>query len=113
MAIALAIALCAAGAAHAQAMPLTLGGNLNFTPGYETRLSEDQTALVGDKLVFDAYALWTVKPGMALRLSATNLAARDYTTAAASTSSRHLAPPRARPRARWPPPARSGSCGWS
>lgn len=80
MAIALAIALCAAGAAHAQAMPLTLGGNLNFTPGYETRLSEDQTALVGDKLVFDAYALWTVKPGMALRLSATNLAARDYTT---------------------------------
>ena len=61
-------------------VPLTLGGNLNFTPGYETRLSEDQAALVGDKLVFDAYALWTFKPGAALRLSATNLAPRDYTT---------------------------------
>jgi iron complex outermembrane receptor protein len=63
-----------------RSVPLTLGGNFNFTPGYETRLSEDQTALVGDKLVFDAYALWTFKPGVALRLSATNLAARDYTT---------------------------------
>ncbi|HSV70676.1 MAG TPA: TonB-dependent receptor [Methylibium sp.] len=63
-----------------RAVPLTLGGNLNFTPGYETRLSEEQTALVGDKLVFDAYALWTFKPGVALRLSANNWAARDYTT---------------------------------
>jgi len=63
-----------------RAVPLTLGGNLNYTPGYETRLSEEQTALVGDKLVFDAYALWTFRPGVALRLSATNLAPRDYTT---------------------------------
>jgi len=63
-----------------RALPLTVGGNVNFTPGYETRLSETQTTTVGDKLVFDAYALWTFKPGVALRLSATNLAARDYTT---------------------------------
>jgi iron complex outermembrane receptor protein len=63
-----------------RSVPLTLGGNLNFTPGYEARLSDEQTALVGDKLVFDAYALWTFKPGVALRLSASNLAARDYTT---------------------------------
>jgi outer membrane receptor for ferrienterochelin and colicins len=63
-----------------RAVPLTLGGNLNFTPGYDTRLSEDQTALIGDKLVFDAYALWIFRPGVALRLSANNAAPRDYTT---------------------------------
>lgn len=58
--------------------PLTIGGNLNVTPQYDTRLSEEQTALVGGKRVFDAYALWTFEPGVALRLSATNLAPRDY-----------------------------------
>jgi iron complex outermembrane receptor protein len=61
-------------------VPLTLGGNVNATPGYDTRLSPEQTTTVGDRLVFDAYALWTFRPGLALRLSATNLAPRDYTT---------------------------------
>ncbi|HET7525128.1 MAG TPA: TonB-dependent receptor [Burkholderiaceae bacterium] len=63
-----------------RSLPLTLGGNVHYTPGFETRLSEQQSALTGSKLVFDAYALWTFKPGAALRLSATNLAPRDYTT---------------------------------
>jgi iron complex outermembrane receptor protein len=48
--------------------PLTVGGNINYTPSYDTRLSEDQTASIGSKRVFDAYALWTFKPGLALRL---------------------------------------------
>jgi iron complex outermembrane receptor protein len=61
-------------------MPLTIGGNLNVTPGYDTRISEEQTALVGRKRVFDAYALWTFQPGTALRLSATNVAPLDYLT---------------------------------
>ncbi|MBL8317723.1 MAG: TonB-dependent receptor [Burkholderiaceae bacterium] len=60
--------------------PLTVGGNLNLTPGYETRISDEQTLLVGRKRVFDAYALWTFQPGVALRLSATNLAPLDYLT---------------------------------
>jgi iron complex outermembrane receptor protein len=60
--------------------PLTIGGNLNLTPGYDTRVSEEQTALIGRKRVFDAYALWTFQPGTALRLSATNLAPLDYLT---------------------------------
>jgi iron complex outermembrane receptor protein len=63
-----------------RSVPLMLGGNVNYTPGYDTRLSEEQTALTGSKLAFDAYALWTFRPGLALRLSATNLAPRDYTT---------------------------------
>jgi len=60
--------------------PLTLGGNLNVTPGYTTRVSEEQTTRIGTKNVFDAYALWVIQPGTQLRLSATNMAPRDYET---------------------------------
>ncbi|HEU5293643.1 MAG TPA: TonB-dependent receptor [Burkholderiaceae bacterium] len=63
-----------------RSVPLTLGGNLNYTPGYDTRLSEEQSAAIGSKLAFDAYALWTLRPGAALRLSATNVVPRDYST---------------------------------
>ena len=58
--------------------PFTIGGNINWTPGYTTRLSEDQTIVQGKKLVFDAYALWTINPGSQLRVSFGNLVARDY-----------------------------------
>ncbi|MDZ5457720.1 TonB-dependent receptor plug domain-containing protein [Azohydromonas lata] len=58
--------------------PLTLGGNLHWTPGYVTRLSAIETARVGRKPVFDAYALWTFNPSLALRLSATNFSAPDF-----------------------------------
>jgi iron complex outermembrane receptor protein len=61
-----------------RSMPLTIGGNLNVTPGYETRVSEDQVFRQGLKRAFDAYVLWTFKPGVALRLSANNVAPRDY-----------------------------------
>jgi iron complex outermembrane receptor protein len=60
--------------------PLTIGGNINYTPGYDTQVSAEQTALTGSKRVFDVYALWTFKPGLALRLSANNWLPRDYTT---------------------------------
>ncbi|HEV8314525.1 MAG TPA: TonB-dependent receptor [Burkholderiaceae bacterium] len=63
--------------------PLTVGGNLNWTPGYDTRLSETQSASQGRKRVFDAYALWVIQPGMQLRLSASNLGPEDYFTASA------------------------------
>ncbi len=63
-----------------RALPLTVGGNLNVTPGYDTRIADEQTALVGLKRVFDVYALWRFQPGVALRLSASNLAPRDYLT---------------------------------
>ena len=43
-------------------LPLTLGGNLNWTPGYTTRISEEQTALQGHKLIIDAYGLWFFSP---------------------------------------------------
>ena len=58
--------------------PFTLGGNLNWTPGYLTRISDVQTATIGKKLVADVYGLWTFSPTLALRVTASNLAAADY-----------------------------------
>ena len=61
-------------------VPITLGGNLNWVPGYTTRLDVDQTTTVSTKQVWDVFALWTINPAMGLRLLANNLDPRDYTT---------------------------------
>jgi outer membrane receptor for ferrienterochelin and colicins len=60
--------------------PLSFGGNLNWTPAVRTRLTETQVAGESSKLIGDAYALWTFDPSLQLRLSANNLAPRDYRT---------------------------------
>jgi iron complex outermembrane receptor protein len=59
-------------------LPLRLSGNINWTPGYTTRLADDREIWQGDKWVLDASALWVLSPGAQLRLSASNLLARDY-----------------------------------
>ncbi len=59
-------------------LPLTFGGNLNWTPGYTTRLSDDQRIIQGSKLVLDSYVLWKINPGSQLRVSLSNMAARDF-----------------------------------
>ena len=61
-------------------LPLTIGGNLNWTPAYDTRLSDVQTAYQGRKAVADAYALWIFNPSLQLRLTLSNLDPRDYVT---------------------------------
>ncbi len=58
--------------------PLSFGGNFNWTPGYNTRLSDGQSVVQGAKLVFDSFLLWTISPGNQLRVSLGNVAARDY-----------------------------------
>jgi outer membrane receptor for ferrienterochelin and colicins len=63
-----------------RSLPLTLGGNLNYTPGYEIRLDADRWAVQPDKTVIDAYALWVFKPELQLRLSLGNALAQDYLT---------------------------------
>ncbi|MBX3635622.1 MAG: TonB-dependent receptor [Rubrivivax sp.] len=60
--------------------PLTLGGNLNWVPGYTTRTEAGRTVTEGRKQVWDAYALWTFNPGVALRLLGNNLDPRDHGT---------------------------------
>jgi outer membrane receptor for ferrienterochelin and colicins len=62
------------------ATPVALGGNLNWTPGYTTRISEVQWAEQGRKLTGDVFATWTLNPSAQLRLSASNLLPRDYLT---------------------------------
>ncbi|MES2947358.1 MAG: TonB-dependent receptor [Pseudomonadota bacterium] len=61
-------------------LPLKVGGNINWTPQFATRLSDDQTVYQSNKLVADAYALWTINPRYQLRVSVSNFAGRDYTT---------------------------------
>jgi outer membrane receptor for ferrienterochelin and colicins len=58
--------------------PLTLGGNLNWVPGYRTQLSAEQFTTVSTKRVWDAFALWTFNPAAGLRVLASNLDPRDY-----------------------------------
>ena len=60
--------------------PLSLGGNVNWTPGYTTRLSDVQTAEQGKKVGLDAYALWVFDPTIQLRTTFSNIAPRDYLT---------------------------------
>ena len=61
-------------------VPLTIGGNVNFTPGYGIRLDTNRWAVQPDKTVVDAYALWVVNPALQWRLSVGNALAQDYRT---------------------------------
>ncbi len=62
-------------------VPLTLGGNDNWTPAYEVQQSDTQLYHQGPKQVLDCYALWRFSPRTRLRLAASNLLHRDYLTA--------------------------------
>ena len=61
-------------------LPLTVGGNLNWTPGYDTRLDDAESSFHASKRVVDAYLLWTFDPTLRLRVSASNLAPYGYDT---------------------------------
>ncbi len=61
-------------------VPVKIGGNINWTPQFTTRLSDDQTVYQSNKFVADAYALWTINPRYQLRMSVSNFAGRDYVT---------------------------------
>lgn len=62
-------------------LPLTVGGNLNWTPAYYTQSSNQQLNYTGIKRQLDVYTLWKVNPNLQLRLSANNLTAADYLSA--------------------------------
>ena len=59
-------------------IPLTLGGNVNWTPAYYTQSSATQLSYTGVKRQLDVYGLWKFSPNLQLRLSANNLRANDY-----------------------------------
>jgi iron complex outermembrane receptor protein len=63
-----------------RSLPLTVGGNVNYTPTYEIQQTELQLTDLDRKRVADAFALWTFNPEVGLRLSASNLAPLNYFT---------------------------------
>lgn len=60
--------------------PLTIGGNINYNPGYSTRLSAEQLNTISQKRVMDVYGLWRVDSSTAWRLTLSNLDPRNYNT---------------------------------
>lgn len=60
--------------------PITVGGNINWVPGYDTQLTATQAQTLSTKHVYDAYALWTFSPSTKLRLSVSNIAPIDTVT---------------------------------
>jgi outer membrane receptor for ferrienterochelin and colicins len=60
--------------------PLTVGGNINYNPGYSTRLSVEQLTTISQKRVMDVYALWRVDGSTAWRLTLSNFDPRNYNT---------------------------------
>ena len=67
-------------------LPLTLGGNFNWNPAYDTRRTEQQWAYQGAKRVLDVYGLWRLSPSAGLRLTVSNLTPLDYVTGSTFSS---------------------------
>lgn len=59
------------------AWPVTLGGSLGYTPGYTTRIAQDQWVVRDDRRSLDLYAQWQVRPDLRWRLSVNNALARE------------------------------------
>jgi iron complex outermembrane receptor protein len=62
-------------------VPLTVGGNLNWTPVTVVRTSLAEVDSTGMKRQLDLYGLWKFGPNAQLRISGNNLLARKYETA--------------------------------
>jgi len=69
-----------------RSLPLTVGGNVNYTPGYQIQQTELQLTDLDKKRVADAFALWTFNPEVGVRLSASNLAPLNYSTGSVVTT---------------------------
>lgn len=63
-----------------RSLPLTVGGNFNWNPAYDTRVTSQQWAYQGAKRVLDVYGLWRLSPSAGLRLTVSNLVPLDYVT---------------------------------
>lgn len=69
-----------------RSLPLTLGGNFNWNPAYETRRTQNQWAYQGAKRVLDVYGLWRLSASAGLRLTVSNLTPLDYVTGSTFSS---------------------------
>jgi iron complex outermembrane receptor protein len=62
-------------------LPLTLGGNWNWTPATDIQSSLTEEVFTGVKRQLDLYGLWKFSPTTQLRVSANNLSPQEYFTA--------------------------------
>jgi iron complex outermembrane receptor protein len=69
-----------------RSVPLTIGGNVNYNPGYTTRSSDVQWLTVSQKRIMDVYGMWRVDPSTSWRLTLSNLDPRFYNTASLYSS---------------------------
>ena len=69
-----------------RSLPLTVGGNFNWNPAYDTRRTLEQSAYQGAKRVVDVYGLWRLSPSAGLRLTVSNLVPLDYVTGSSFSS---------------------------
>jgi iron complex outermembrane receptor protein len=63
-----------------RAVPLSMGGSINWTPAYDIRVTAEQLERVQRKVVSDAYLLWHIDSATRLRLSLTVPDPRDFQT---------------------------------
>jgi outer membrane receptor for ferrienterochelin and colicins len=61
-------------------VPVSVGGNIGWTPAYTTQITDTQLQKLSTKRVYDAYALWNINSSTKLRLSLSNIAPIDSTT---------------------------------
>lgn len=57
--------------------PISIGGNVGFTPAYKLQQTNTQVQSIGVKRVIDAYAVYTFDSSTKLRVAVSNAAARD------------------------------------
>lgn len=62
---------------RSKALPLTVGGSLNWTPLVRVQTSTEQVVEVGRKRALDVYALWKFDARTQLRIAAANTLADD------------------------------------
>ncbi|PXW94708.1 iron complex outermembrane receptor protein [Sphaerotilus hippei] len=63
-----------------RSLPLTLGGSVTLSSDYAVQLSNSRRSEFDSKRVIDVYGLWRFSPAVQLRVGASNLAPRDYTS---------------------------------
>ncbi len=59
-------------------LPISFGGTINITPGYDLQISDNQSSSMGTKVVADAFLLWSVNRETQVRFNVNNFAPRDY-----------------------------------
>ena len=69
-----------------RSVPLTIGGNLNYTPETTIQQTELQLNTIDRKRVMDAFALWNFNPSVAIRFSASNFSPLSYFTGSVITT---------------------------